>query len=214
MKSLKQPYLEIEFESGASYGGNQGWFSKKYLRDSACGVIGAADVILHLLGKKKMPEAEYMEFAEMLQKRFLPVIPKYGMNGLALMFGLNRYFQKQKMPYCCFWGLSGKKMISRMDKMLEKDIPVIFSVGPNFPNFWGRQSVKLYKKTADENYVPVSKARAHYMIATGREGRWILLSSWGKKYYMDYMEYREYVKKYSSPIVSNIICIKEIKKIK
>lgn len=214
MKKLKQPYLRIELDRETSYGGNQGWFSKKYLRDSACGVIGAADVISHLKGKDKMSEAEYMEFAGMLQKRYLPVIPKYGINGLVLMFGLNRYFQKQKMPYRCFWGMSGRKMISRMDQMLENDIPVILSVGPNFPNFWGKQSVKLYKKITDEKYVPVSKARAHYMIATGRAGTWIRLSTWGREYYMDYKEYREYVRTYSSPIVSNIVCIKEIKKIK
>ena len=98
--------------------------------------------------------------------------------------------------------------------MLTRDIPVIFSVGPNFPKFWGKQAVNLYKKTAQGQYIPASKARAHYMTITGRDGKWLQISSWGKEYYLDFEEYLEYIRKHSSFIVSNIICIKELKKIK
>ena len=62
MKTLKHPYLQVEFRNGRSFGGNQGWFPYKFLKKSACGVIGAADVILHLKGRKQMTEAEYLDF--------------------------------------------------------------------------------------------------------------------------------------------------------
>lgn len=214
MKTLKQPYLEIEMKSGYSFGGNQAWFARKYLRDSACGVIGAADVLLHLQGKMQMTETEYVEFAKMLYRKYLPVIPKFGMNGLTLMIGLNRYFAKKKLPYRSYWNISKKKMLTRIDGMLARDIPVIMSIGPNFPKFWGKEKVTLYMKTKEGNYTPKTKVKAHFVIVTGRDHLWLQISSWGKEYYIDYKEFEEYVKRHSNYIVSNIICIQEIKKIK
>lgn len=214
MRTLKQPYLKIQTKSETSYGGNQKWFSQKFLQKSACGVIGAADVLLHLSGRETMTEAEYMEFAKMLWKRYLPVIPGFGMNGLTLMLGMNRYFRKHRLPYLAYWCISRKKMISRMDEMLERDIPIIFAVGPNFPKIWGKKAVKLYRKNKTGEYVTASKVRAHYMIVTGRDGRWIRVSSWGKEYYIDYSEFLAYVKEDSCAVISNIICIKALKKIK
>lgn len=214
MKTIKHSYLQIETQNGISHGGNQKWFFQKFLQTSACGVIGAADVLLYLDGKEQMTEAEYMKFAKLLWKKYLPVIPGFGMNGLTLMIGINRYFRKNRMPYRAYWCLNRKKMIPRMDEMLEKDIPVIIAVGPNFPKVWGKNAVKLYTKTKEGTYAAASKARAHYMIVTGRDGLWIQLVSWGKEYYMDYVEFMDYVKQYSCAAFSNIICIRELKKIK
>lgn len=214
MKTLKHPYIQVEHQNDCSFGGNQGWLPYKFLKKSACGVIGAADVILHLKGKCQVTKTEYIDFSKRLWKYYLPVIPGFGMNGVMLMIGMNCYFAKEKLPYRACWNIRGKKILSRIDDMLSRDIPVIFSVGPNFPKFWGKQTVSLYKKTAQGNYVPASKVRAHYMIITGRDGMWIQISSWGKEYYLDFGEYMEYIRKHSNFIVSNIICINELKKIK
>ena len=214
MKTLKHPYLQVEFKNGCSFGGNQGWLPYQFLKKSACGVIGAADVVLHLKGRHRMTETEYIDFAKRLWKWYLPVFPGVGMNSMTLMIGMNRYFRKEKMPYCASWNISGKRLLSKIDAMLAKDFPVIFSVGPNFPRFWGRQTVTLYKKTAQGSYLSASKVRAHYMIITGRDGMWLQVSSWGKEYYLNFTEYQEYVRKHSCFLVSNIICIKELKKIK
>ena len=137
MKRLKNPYLQVELQNGKSFGGNQGWMPYTFLKKSACGVIGAADVLLHLQGKHQVSEKEYLAFSKKLWKRYLPVIPGFGMNGITLMIGMNRYFAKERMPYRAVWNIRGKKILSLIDKMLSKDIPVIFSVGPNFPKFWG-----------------------------------------------------------------------------
>ena len=214
MKTLKHPYLQVEFRNDRSFGGNQGWMSYEFLKKSACGVIGAADVLLRLKGRYHVTKAEYMDFAKMLWKYYLPVIPGFGMNSVMLIIGMNRYFKKEKLSYRATWNIRRKNICSHIDDMLTRDIPVIFSVGPNLPKFWGKQAVNLYKKNAQGNYVPVSKARAHYMIITGRDGNWLQISSWGKEYYLDFEEYLEYIRKYSSFIVSNIVCIKELKKIK
>lgn len=213
MRTLQRPFLQMHGKSGTSFGGNQTWFLHKFLRKVGCGVISASNVLLYLQGRELMTESAYMEFAKNIWMRYLPVIPGFGMNGLTLMFGLNRYFQKNGIPYRAFWGISGRKMIDRIDKMLEKDIPVILSVGPNFPDFWGKNQLTFYARTDDKKYIPAAKTKAHYVTVTARDGIYLQISSWGKKYYIDLREYREYVKCCSNSLVSNIICIREKKAI-
>ena len=205
MKTLKHPFVKI---NGTAYGGNQAWFSRKFLRKSGCGVIGAANVLIHLQKKETITEQEYMEFAKELWLHYLPVTPGFGMNGLVLMLGINRYFWKQGLPYKAFWGISGKKLLSRIDTMLEQNLPVILAVGPNFPNIFGKQKLNFYKKTSTGAYVRAAKTKAHYVTVTARDGIYLQISSWGEEYYIDIREYREYVSSCSSFLVSNIICIK------
>lgn len=204
---LKQPYLRVQTKQEIAYGGNQAWFPYKFLKKSGCGVIAAADVILHLQGKVQMTEAAYRKFAKKLWLSYLPVIPGFGMNGLTLMLGMNRYFAKKKLPYRACWKISARKMFRRIDEMLSKDIPVILAIGPNFPCIWAKHKLTFYTKT-DKNYISSVKTCAHYVTVTGREGTYLQISSWGKEYYIDMMEYKEYVKRYSSPLVSNIVSIK------
>ncbi len=207
MKELKTPYLKIETKDTIAYGGNQSWFPYKFLKKTGCGVIGAADMLLHLNGKEQMTEAEYIEFAKKLWIYYLPVIPGFGMNGLTLMIGINRYFQKNEMPYRARWRISGQKMFSRIDRMLAEDIPIILAVGPNFPFVWKKEKLTFYTKINDEKYIPAVKTKAHFVTVTGREGTWLQISSWGKEYYIDIREYRKYVKQHSSFLVSNILDI-------
>lgn len=207
MRTLKHPFLKIETKREMAFGGNQAWFSYKFLKKTGCGVISAANVLMHLKGKEQISELEYMDFAKKLWLQYLPVIPGFGMNGLTLMIGLNRYFMKKGLPYRACWKLSAKKMLSRIDEMLGRDMPVILAVGPNFPKFWGKEKLNFYTKISDEKCIPAVKTKAHFVTVTGREGAWLKISSWGKKYYIDIREYREYVKRYSSPWVSNIIYI-------
>lgn len=212
MKSLKHPYLQVETKQGTAYGGNQAWLPYRFLKKTGCGVISAADVILHLQGKGQMIESEYIAFAKKLWLSYLPVIPGLGMNGLTLMLGMNRYFLKQKLPYRACWKISARKMFLRIDEMISKDIPVILAVGPNFPVVWGKHKLTFYTKAGEGKHIPTTKTCAHFVTVTGREGVYLQISSWGKEYYIDIREYKEYVKQYSNPLVSNILSIKMKKK--
>lgn len=208
MAALRHPFLEVETKTGISFGGNQAWFPFKFLRKSGCGIISGTDVLLYLKGKQRISEEEYMDFAKQLWKYYLPVIPGFGMNGLTLMIGLNRWFIKHRLPYRACWKISGKKLLSRIDLMLSEDIPVILAIGPNFPGLWKNETLKLYKKTNAGNYEAVTQTRAHFVTVTGREGLWLKASSWGKEYYINMPEYRDYVTGHSSFLVSNIIYIR------
>jgi len=212
MRMLKKPYHQVVTKEQIAYGGNQAWFPYRFLRKTGCGVISAADVLLHLQEKEFITEEAYVAFAKNLWMHYLPVIPGFGMNGLTLMIGLNSYFLKHKMPYRAWWNIFSGKMVVQIDKMLGKDIPVILAVGPNFPKFWGKEKVNFYVKS-NEKFIPVTKINAHFVTVTGREGAYFKISSWGKEYYIDIREYKSYVKRFSSPLVSNIVCIKRRKTI-
>lgn len=214
MRTLPYPFLKVRGKEGESYGGNQAWFPYKFLKNSACGVISATDLFLHIEGKETIDEQQYLQFARNIWLGYLPVFPGFGMNGWTLMAGINRYFYKKKLPYQAFWGASGRKMLSRIDRMLAEDLPVILSVGPNFPNIFGKRKLTFYTKTNDKRYIPAVKTKAHFVTVTGRDGIYLQISSWGKKYYIDIREYREYVKHYSNSLFSNIICIQKKKQIK
>lgn len=209
MSELRSSFLRVENEQGKSYGGNQKWFPYGFLKKSGCGVIGAANVILHLKGKKEVSRSEYMDFAKELWKYYFPVIPGIGMNGITLMVGLNRYFRKQELPYRACYQISRKKMLHRMDEMLSANVPVILSIGPNFPKLTGKKTITLYTKERNGQYLAKTGTKAHYVTVTGRIGTWLRISSWGKEYYIDLNEWKTYVRKYSSSLVSNIIYISE-----
>lgn len=213
MRTLREPFLRVQGKEGESYGGNQAWFPYKFLKNSGCGVISATDLFLHMEGREKISEQQYLQFAKKIWLQYLPVLPGFGMNGLTLMAGINRYFYKKGLPYQAFWAVSGKKMLARIDCMLSENLPVILAVGPNFPNVFGKRKLMFYIKSAEGKYVPSIKTKAHFLTVTGRDGIYLEISSWGKQYYIDIREYREYVKRYSSPLVSNIICIRKKKKL-
>lgn len=190
------------------FGGDQSWFPYRFLQNSGCGVIGAAEVLLQLKGRESISKTEYMEFADMLWKRFLPVIPGFGMNGLTLAFGLNLFFWKHQMPYYAFWGISPGKLPGRIHRMLKNGIPVILSIGPNFPFFWGKEKLNFYKKV-NGSFVAAARTKAHFVTVTGWDGKMLQISSWGKEYFIDYEEYRHYVKKHSCSLISNLVYIRK-----
>jgi hypothetical protein len=66
-----------------------------------------------------------------------------------------------------------------MEKMLKADLPVILSVGPNLPRFWRRRKLTFYRKTPEGAYVPAAYVRAHFVTATGLDGTWVRIASWG-----------------------------------
>lgn len=199
------------------YGGAQEWCTQKYMRQYGCGVISCANAILHLqatdkiasnpqTSKFQIPKKTYMELVEQLRKRYLPVLPVLGMNGLVMTFGLNRYLRKMRLPYRAHWGCMPWNIWKRTQTMLENGIPVILSIGPNFPKLLGKQRLALYENDG-ALYRSKIATKAHYVTITEIDDEWITISSWGKKYYIKKAEYDSYVKHYSNYLFSNILLL-------
>ena len=106
-------------------------------------------------------------------------------------------------------------MLGRMTEMLQNDLPVIFSVGPNTPWIFGKKSIGMYKPENNGELKKVDQVSRHYVMLTGiaagpKDGRTLLkISSWGRSYFLDYDEYREYVRKTGDTITSSMIYIRK-----
>ncbi len=213
MASLQNDYVHVLRNGMESYGGSQMWSDKETIRICGCGAVAAFDAYLYLSGRRKdsMTEEEYIRELEQVSRRYFPLIKPFGINGLLLALGMNRLLHRKNVPYRAFWAVSGRKFWSRVEELLRQDIPVIFSVGPNFPALWGKTRLPFYRKKGDGSFVPASSAIAHYVTATGCSEEWLRISSWGSEYYIKRSEYDEYVRKHSAPLVSNILMLRKIR---
>ncbi len=221
--SLSAPPVSVIKDGKESYGGNQRLFGNSTMRGYGCGVIAAADLLYYLALKNPQyatpytgkPESNSLSFEKYermcsrLRSSFMPIIPRFGKTGPALAAGLNAYFSRYSIPLKAKWCIAHEKLFERIEEMLSADLPVIFSVGANFPIFWGKHRVNLYTRSEGGAMRPVSAARAHFMTITEIDEEFITLSSWGGKYHMSRREYLEYVKAHGSSITSNIMYLKK-----
>lgn len=156
--------------------------------------------------------------------------------GPRLAHSFNSYADTYHLNYKASWKLTLTyyDMYELMKEMLYEDIPVILSIGPNTPNLWGNKGISFYQKyqiegleneKAKENFIGTEKipkyyymaltndVNRHYVTVTGIEtdevfGKVMLrISSWGKSYYINYEEYRDYIETTGGTFTSSILYI-------
>jgi len=217
--SLSHPIISVVKDGSPSYGGNQRLFDNPTMRGYGCGVIGGADLLFYLAltradwatpytGKPENNEMSFEQYERLcsrLRRDFMPIIPHFGKTGPALAVGLNLYFSRYGIPLHARWCVSHEKIFERIEEMLCADLPVIFSVGANFPNFFGKHRVKLYTRGPDGCMRPTASTRGHFMTVTGLDADFIRVSSWGTEYFISRSEYLGYTKRYGSTVTSNIM---------
>lgn len=210
---------------GGSYGGSQSWFQDKNMAQAGCGVVAAGDVLLYLgmyrkgcrteevhglfHGDGSISRPRYERYLKHLRRRYLPLLPRLGMPYWVLILGLNRYFGRHHIPLRARWGVLPWKMAARMEEMLCRDIPVIFSIGPRFPLFFRKEQLKLYQEDGRGQLRCAAQTKAHFVVATGLEDGKIHISSWGRAYVIDWEEYKAYVRRNSNYLMSNLCYIGE-----
>lgn len=209
MTELQNPYVAVTSGNKITYGGNQGMSDSPIIQKCGCGVVASADVIIYLRKPSQTPPLtleKYNKFLRFLNRHYLPLIPKFGLNPLVLSAGVNLYFRKRKMPYKASWLCSGEKLYSRIETQLSDNIPVILSVGTNFPCFWQKNNLNLYSKL-NNSYIKASSARAHFVTATGIDSQYIRISSWGRELYISKSEFKEYIHAHSNSFLCNMLKI-------
>lgn len=213
MITLNHPYPQVYAEGMCSYGGNQMLAKGSIMKECGCGVVAALDLVLYLRARDTFPRAsaspfplrEYNDSLEKLGRRYFPLIPHFGINGLFLVAGLNRLLRAEGLPYRARWMVSGNKIWDRIENMLKRDLPVILSVGPNFPAVWQKHRLNFYHKLHNGTYQKSVAIQAHYVTATGLDAEWLSVSSWGKQFFINRAEYDQYVRKHSNYLFSNIV---------
>lgn len=227
--SLKSEYVTIikEGEPVKSFGGNQNWFRQtrfEYAANQGCGMIAALDVSSYLKGQKEMDFADYERCAAEFLKRhpftklFLHEFKHNNKSVFAIGILPNqicRYLNKKAkttgLKTRFKWnGIHGHKdMYEKMKTMLSSDQPVVWSIY----NKTGKLNLYKYNEPK-RKYEVVSSTNNHFVTAIGiREQdengkvlRMVEISSWGKRYFVNYDEYLNFVgnskiNKYCSNIV-------------
>lgn len=225
MTSLAHPYPGLIHNGSISYGGNQLWSDNADIRKCGCGLVAAMDLIIYLcryhrgcrymdmtgiFNEEYISPIDYDAQLQALKRRYLPLIPKFGMNAFVLICGLNRIFHDCHIPYKAHWSLDKDKLWLRMQEMLERDIPVILAIGPNFPLVWGKNLLSLYVKLPNGEYRKSSGVKAHFVTVSGLDKDWLCISSWGSKLYINRHEYEAYASKHSGTILSSALFLERI----
>lgn len=217
---LKNKFNSYEHNGRTYYGGNQMLSSDKTIKRCGCGVIAAVDLFLYMHkyhedcncpvfkdfdANASLPAEEILPLYKPLS-RYFALIPPFGINGMMLALGINAFFLRYKYPYYARWGVLHSRMWDSIEEMLDNDLPVILSVGPDFPRIWQKHSAVMYRESGAA-HAQGTKVRAHFMTLTAMDEKWLYVSSWGKKFCIDREEYLHYSKCYTTQIASNIVYI-------
>ena len=182
-KELKRPYPGVRAGASVLYGGSQTILEQRVLRQSGCGPVAGVELLRYLLpeGRKAGPVSgapeggisaeEWRPMLVRMARRWFFVIPHVGMTGLALALRLDLFFRLHGLPYRARRCFSGKKLFPRMEEQLGRDVPVILTIGRNFPCFWKKEKLPFYAKTADGRLIRVSGATGHFVTVTGMDER-------------------------------------------
>ena len=104
MPELKRSYPQVNNGGSVSYGGSQMLSERETIRKCACGPVAALDLLLYLSGESSdtpISLDRYNEELERFIRRYFPLLPPSGINGITLVAGLNILFIKRKLPYRC-----------------------------------------------------------------------------------------------------------------
>lgn len=201
-----------------------------------CGSIAAADFMLYCAGFdpamqtpaiKQLARNEdgsltlesYVSFASGVFRRYARPIPYMGMTGLALARGLNRYFRDHAIERRAEWRLcmSADTMLERIGDMLARNLPVI-TVIPALTHLGKSKTLAMKSslvspKTAGFRGVAYNKMAGHLITVTAlrrgiNDSPALEVSSWGRRYFIDYADYRRYINWSVGLITSSIIFIK------
>ena len=160
MLSIQHPYISVAVYGGASYGGGQQFSENAMIRRCGCGIVAATDLLLYLSRwhmtervplfdglplDAPVPFPVYTGLLSKMNRRYLPMIPYAGINGVMLMLGVQRFFHDYKMPFTARWCFAQSRLWERIEAMLMEDLPVIMAVGPNFPFIWGDKRAAFYR---------------------------------------------------------------------
>ncbi|MBP0963044.1 MAG: hypothetical protein J6Q99_01975 [Oscillospiraceae bacterium] len=223
MTELKHDYPAVQGKTAPCYGGCQSHMSQKALRRCGCGLVCALDMLLYLhrhrgfstpfladVGSDPIDAALYEQKITRLRRRWLPIVYPLGTSGLALAWGLNRFFRKFRLPLRAKWAVKWDNLFPTIDQMLQRDMPVILAVGQSFPRIWRKDKLTFYRKTADGGYRPSNATRAHFVNVTGMDDCWLQISSWGSCYYINREEFCQFAKQYSLRWLCNIVSVQEV----
>ncbi len=187
---------------------------------------------LALQGSDTIYDDNYKMYVHEIYQKYTKTLRYFPIPGPKLALAINTYADTFHIGYKAYWKwtLSYYDMYERMDEMLFYDIPIILSIGPNTPNLWGKKGITFYQRYEVSSQSPpkdpasqekqyryqpvIGGVHGHYITVTGMikdpiaRNIMLRISSWGKQYYMNYEEYREYIEETGGTFTSSIVYIR------
>jgi hypothetical protein len=185
-----------------------------------------------LAGTNKIEYKNYDAYVRSINDRYTNTKRVIAVLGPKLANAINTYCDVHSYNFRAYWKLklSYYDMYDMIEEMLRRDIPVILSIGPNTPNLWGKKGIPFYER-CEIDYVETDSQKmdgmkpyyykavkqnvnGHYIMVTGIikddvTGQIMLrISSWGKQYYINYEEYRDYIENASGTFTSSLVYVK------
>lgn len=232
---LKKPYIQVRRNSGElTYGGDQGFFKGGIepadARKNAmgCGVIAFGDLLLYLGSsdpQKITAESEsyvnringentYKEYYNRIYHFLGGVSRRSGISGIKLAMRFNRLSKREKWKLKACWGINAKKMYGRVEEMLAKDLPVILCIPMLLFKKDKKEGLPFYRME-NGKLQKAATVSAHYVMITGIMGEggdeetFFEISSWGKRYYVNWKEYENMMRRnFLGTILGNIMYIR------
>ena len=199
------------------FGGRQEWFPEEYRPDIhkyGCGIVAAVNVYLYLAGITRISKIGYMT----LVSEFLQRFPSSGIllnTGLGVFPWQMSAFIRKKCEaasikvYPDWKGRGGvNNLYFKMKEALENNTPVIwafYNMNPSHKLQFYRYVNGEFKDTFMDSQSMEHRydgVNSHYVTVTAvyetkhEESleRWVEISSWGSKYYVNYDEYENFVR--------------------
>lgn len=129
---LRYPYFSVKTQNGLSYGGSQTWCSSRTMQKYGCGVVAMGDVLLYmgihrlscstdlqygiLREDGNLSYPRYERYLRKIRRRYLGIIPGFGVPGFLVPHAMNRYFRHYKMDFRARWCISHEKLYSRIEE--------------------------------------------------------------------------------------------------
>ena len=231
---IKGNYIQVK-RSGSgeiTYGGDQGFLQEERKRQSGCGVIAFGDLTLYLASRdgkylttenksyvnQVLAEERYKEYFDRIYDLMGGIFWGNGVSGLKLWTRFNRMARQNGWRLRAKWGISRRKVLPRIEEMIKKDIPVILCVPLMLRKKSKNDKLPFYVRKALEEkgeyvYRKAQATSGHYVTVTGvvkeKEDIYLVISSWGKEYYINYQEYDTYISThFLGTILGNILYIR------
>lgn len=205
-------------------------------RNLGCGFIAFCDLLLYLGssdGRYRLEESEsyvnqIVRRGELEQREYCQYFDRIcsllgglsghsrvsGISGWRLQIRFNRIARQKGWRLRASWGMSGSRLKGRLCRMLDTDIPVILCIPVKLFRREKSEGLTLYQR-AGAKYRGSAVTNAHYVVITGvineQDGEYLETSSWGKKYFIKWDEYKRLIQtRFLGTILGNILYIRQV----
>lgn len=181
-----------------------------------CGIIALMNMFYMLEGRTNVSQEEFMkrtrDFVNShkgVRNTIINGKDSTGINSIYWPIGnnvqsiLDDYVKDNTKYSSAEWQIKDADYLKQIDTQLKKGIPVIIQVGLGDPKD-KNDRISLYNENGSrvnsthDHYMTITGIRTNKDIVTGEEKKYLEVSTWGEKYYIDYDEFLEYKKKGNS----------------